>query len=250
MLAILRIYLICRSSLLSLLSAFNYSTGMFLTILVFSICSLACQIPNLIVTARAEKQTNEQINKENYPVENSRWQRMCLSCSPNRARLSCCMGFPGGSDGKESTCNASDLGSIPGLGRSHGEAHGNPLQYSCLENPMDWTEEPARLLSTGLQGVGHDWATKHTHAVCCQSWLMWSSSLLALLEVPPPQSWQLTQSSLSLTSLRLSERNTGTDFLAVQWLRLWASTAEGAGSGKIPYATGCSQKQRFKNTGK
>ena len=43
--------------------------------------------------------------------------------------------FPGGSDGKESTCNAGDLGSIPGLGRSHGEGHNNPLQYSCLENP-------------------------------------------------------------------------------------------------------------------
>ena len=46
------------------------------------------------------------------------------------------MGFPGGSDGKESTCNAGDLGSIPWLGRSHGEGHGNPLQYSCLEHPM------------------------------------------------------------------------------------------------------------------
>ena len=46
-------------------------------------------------------------------------------------------GFPGGSDGKESTCSARDLGSIPGLGRSPGEGHGNPLQYSCLENPMD-----------------------------------------------------------------------------------------------------------------
>ena len=45
--------------------------------------------------------------------------------------------FPGGSDGKESTCNAGDLGSVPGLGRSPGEGHGNPLQYSCLENPMD-----------------------------------------------------------------------------------------------------------------
>ena len=44
-------------------------------------------------------------------------------------------GFPGGSDGKEFACNAGDLGSIPGLGRSPG--HGNPLQYSCLENPMD-----------------------------------------------------------------------------------------------------------------
>ena len=50
------------------------------------------------------------------------------------------MGFPGGSEsepGKESACNAGDLGSIPELGRSPGRGHGNPLQYSCLENPMD-----------------------------------------------------------------------------------------------------------------
>ena len=46
-------------------------------------------------------------------------------------------GFPGGSDGKEFACNAGDQGSIPGLGRSPGEGNGNPLQYSCLENPMD-----------------------------------------------------------------------------------------------------------------
>ena len=46
-------------------------------------------------------------------------------------------GFPGGLDGKESACNAEDLGSIPGLGRSLGEGNGNPLQYSCLENSMD-----------------------------------------------------------------------------------------------------------------
>ena len=45
------------------------------------------------------------------------------------------LGFPGGSDGKESTCNVEDLGSIPGLGRSPGGGHGNPLQYSCLESP-------------------------------------------------------------------------------------------------------------------
>ena len=44
------------------------------------------------------------------------------------------MGFPGGSDCKESTCNAGDLGSIPGSGRSPGGMHGNLLQYSCLEN--------------------------------------------------------------------------------------------------------------------
>ena len=46
-------------------------------------------------------------------------------------------GLPGGSDGKESTCNLGDLGSVPGSGRSPGEGNGNPLQYSCLENPMD-----------------------------------------------------------------------------------------------------------------
>ena len=46
------------------------------------------------------------------------------------------MGFPGGLDGKESACSVGDLGSIPRLGRSPGEEHGNPLQYSCLENSM------------------------------------------------------------------------------------------------------------------
>ena len=45
--------------------------------------------------------------------------------------------FFGGSDGKESACNAEDMGLTPGLGRSPGGGHGNPLQYSCLENSMD-----------------------------------------------------------------------------------------------------------------
>ena len=48
----------------------------------------------------------------------------------NRAQL------PGGSEGKESTCNVGDLASIPGLGRSPGGGYGNPFQYSCLENSM------------------------------------------------------------------------------------------------------------------
>ena len=47
------------------------------------------------------------------------------------------LGFPGGSDSKESACNVADLGSAPGLGRAPGGGHGNLLQYSCLENPMD-----------------------------------------------------------------------------------------------------------------
>ena len=48
-----------------------------------------------------------------------------------------CIYFPGGSDGKASAYNAGDLGSIPGLGSSPEEGNGSPLQYSCLENPMD-----------------------------------------------------------------------------------------------------------------
>ena len=47
------------------------------------------------------------------------------------------MGFPGGSRGKESPCNAEDPSLVPGLGRSPGEGNGYPLQYSCLENSMD-----------------------------------------------------------------------------------------------------------------
>ena len=47
------------------------------------------------------------------------------------------LGFVGGSDGKESACNEEDLGSIPGLERSPGEGHSNPLQHSCQESSMD-----------------------------------------------------------------------------------------------------------------
>ena len=47
------------------------------------------------------------------------------------------LGFPGGSEAKASACNAGDLASIPGPGRFPGEGNGSPLQYSCLENPMD-----------------------------------------------------------------------------------------------------------------
>ena len=57
---------------------------------------------------------------------------------PNNNIYVKCFSFPGGSDGKASACNAGDLGSIPELGRSPGEENGNPLQYSCLENPIGW----------------------------------------------------------------------------------------------------------------
>ena len=63
-------------------------------------------------------------------------------------------GFPGSSDGEEYACNAGDPGSVPGSGRSRGEGNGYPLQYSCLENPMN--EEPGGLWSVGSQRVRHD----------------------------------------------------------------------------------------------
>ena len=65
-------------------------------------------------------------------------------------------------DGKESACSAGDLGSVPGSGKSSGEGHGNPLQYSCLENSM--YREPGGLQSMGLQRVEHECAiNRHTH---------------------------------------------------------------------------------------
>ena len=63
------------------------------------------------------------------------------------------LGFPGGSDGKESTCNVGDLGLIPGLGRSSGEGNSYPLHYSCLENTTnrgDW--------HLTIYGVSQNWA--------------------------------------------------------------------------------------------
>ena len=67
-------------------------------------------------------------------------------------------GFPVSSAGKESTCNAGDPGSIPGLGRSPGEGNDDPLQYSCLENPRDrgvW-----QVTVHGVIRVRHNLATK------------------------------------------------------------------------------------------
>ena len=70
------------------------------------------------------------------------------------------IGFSGGLDGKESACNAGDTGSIPGSGRSPGEENGNPLQYSCLENPMERGVWQATVL-----GVAKSWTqlSDHTH---------------------------------------------------------------------------------------
>ena len=68
------------------------------------------------------------------------------------------MDFPDSSVGKESACNAEDWGSIPGSGRSPGKGNSNPLQYCCLENPMDRGAWQATV--HGVARVGHDLVTK------------------------------------------------------------------------------------------
>ena len=73
----------------------------------------------------------------------------------------CQEGFPYSIVGKESAFNAGDPGSVSGSGRSFGEGNGNPLQYSCLENPMDRGTWQATI--HGVARVGHDLATKPPH---------------------------------------------------------------------------------------
>ena len=88
------------------------------------------------------------------------------------------MAFLGSLVGKESACCAGDLGSIPGMGRSPGEGNGKPLQYSCLENPMDREAWPATV--DGIARVKHDLVTQpppppgdsegQESLTCCSSW--------------------------------------------------------------------------------
>ena len=78
------------------------------------------------------------------------------------------IGFPGGSVGKEPTCNVGDLGSIPGLGRFPGGGHGNPLQYSCLKNPYGQSSlaGPGGLQFMGLQKVRHGREVPEGRSIC------------------------------------------------------------------------------------
>ena len=85
----------------------------------------ACLIAQLVKNLPAMQATLVQFLGQEDPLENDRLHTPVF------------LGFPCGSAGKDSTCNARDLGSIPGLGRSPGEGEGCPLQYSDLENPVD-----------------------------------------------------------------------------------------------------------------
>ena len=80
-------------------------------------------------------------------------------------------------NGKESACNAGDQGLIPGLGRSPGGGHGNPLQYSCLDNPMDrgawWAT------AHGVARVRHDLATKPPPLIHATTWMIFENIMLS-----------------------------------------------------------------------
>ena len=88
-------------------------------------------------------------------------------------------GFPGASEDKASACNAGDPGSIPGLGRSPGEGNGNPLQYSCLENPMDrgaWRATSPRGckeldMTERLHSFTHSYTHTHAQIPTCDNFI-------------------------------------------------------------------------------
>ena len=99
-------------------------------------------------------------------VRNIHWRR-------DRLLTPVFLGFPGGSDGKESTCNVGDLGLIPGLGRSPGGGHGSPLQYSCLENPHG-QRSPAGCSPWGPKESGTtEWLTTTQRMLCYACIFIW-----------------------------------------------------------------------------
>ena len=96
-----------------------------------------------------------------WDLDGLHWCQLPRSCPSYKILIieSCCFwsGVPGISVGKESSCSTGDLSLISGSGRSPGEGNGNPLQYSCLENPVDRTWQS---IVHGVARVGHDLATK------------------------------------------------------------------------------------------
>ena len=104
---------------------------------------------------------------ERVGIETSHHLECCLYVC-NYSRQLCCVGFPEGSSGEESACSARDRGDaglIAGWGESPGGGHGNPLQYSCLENPVDrgaWQATVHRVAKSQTQLSN----CAHTHMLC------------------------------------------------------------------------------------
>ena len=109
------------------------------------------------------------------------------------------MGFPSSSVSKESVCNTGHLGSVPGSGRSPGEGNGNPLQHSCLENPVDrgawWATVPV------VPRVGQDLTTK-APPICVYFPYLEGSSRAKAMNVLKAEFAQVCQ-SVTLESLKL-----------------------------------------------
>ena len=142
----------------------------FLQVLSFPFHEINKYLSNSILRAGTWDLFNVVVYSYKFPSKH------CLSASPKFWYI-IVWGFPDSSAGKESSCNAGDLGSIPGLGRSPGEGKGYPLQYSGLEvhglysprgegngNPLQYSclENPGGLLSIGSHRVGHNWG----HLAC------------------------------------------------------------------------------------
>ena len=140
--------------------------------------------------------------------------------------------FPGGLESKESAWNVGDLGLIPELGRSPGEGNGNPLQYTCLNNP--WTKEPHGLQSKGSQRVRYHWATEQhsTHGALNNEHLLLprvcgQESRCSLLDTTAQDFSKDCNQGVSpeaLTSL-YPRRQLGADLLPSSPMRLLAASA-------------------------
>ena len=104
--------------------------------------------------------------EKGYPLQDSGLENS-MDCTAHGVQS-----LPDGSVGKESACNAGDIGLIPGLGRSLGGGHGNPFQYSCLENPMDrgaWraTVHAVTKSQTRLKRLSMHTRAKYTFSITC-----------------------------------------------------------------------------------
>ena len=108
---------------------FNFLYGKVCLYVFLCVCGEGVGVASL-VTQLAKNQPAMQETLVHFLGHEDLWRR-------DRLPTPVFLGFPGGSDGKESTCNAEDLGSIPWLGRSLGGGNGNPFQYFYWKNPMD-----------------------------------------------------------------------------------------------------------------
>ena len=127
----------------------------------------AFQVVHLVKNLPAMQETLGQFLGQEDPLEKDRLPTPVF------------LGFPGGSDGKESAGNMGDLGSIPGLGRSPGGGYGNPLQYSCLGNPVDRWARRATQLSRHKWGPQPPWQPEQFLFVWTSKPLHWAPSLYA-----------------------------------------------------------------------